>query len=117
MSTKLTESYLGIKGEEEYVDNVKTTPDCLKHYAEKLGGSEAIVFAAYDGRQRIAISWNDVYKNSVKVAKSLIALGMLTFFIFTLCFFNVLLNILKFVILLFCELDKRLSVVYNAGHQ
>lgn len=77
-SIKLTESYVGVKCE-DYVDDVKTITDCLKHYAEKLGDSDAVVFAAYDEIKRTAISWNDIYKNSLKIARSLIALGRCNF--------------------------------------
>lgn len=62
----------------EVQDNLKTISDCLKHYAETLQDRDAIIFAAQiAGGIRKTVTWKELYDKSVRVAKSLIALGKL----------------------------------------
>ena len=55
--------------------NLKTIPDYLRHYYETQPEKEAIVFAFSNG-SREAVTYKELYTNSLQVAKCLIKLGV-----------------------------------------
>ena len=71
-----TLSYFKLEKEEEIVNpNFKTVPDYLHHYHDTQPEKEAFVFAFTDG-SREAVTYKDLYINSLHVAKCLIKLGV-----------------------------------------
>ncbi|XP_053383439.1 crotonobetaine/carnitine--CoA ligase-like [Mercenaria mercenaria] len=55
---------------------LKTIPDYLKYYAEKLKENEAFVFASGERKFWDVVSWKMLYENSFSTAMSLVQIGV-----------------------------------------
>ncbi|WAR07603.1 ACSF2-like protein [Mya arenaria] len=78
MAGQLSESYIDNSYElqDDDDDGIRNVKDLLEFYANAKQGQEAVVFAAVGDTERKTVTFDRLYENVCKVARSLIHLGL-----------------------------------------